>query len=68
MLSSLPFPRSSCPPPSPQIAMFCDLHGHSRKLGVFMYGCCKKPKDAVPFVPGWPVPGSLGGLPNMPPR
>jgi hypothetical protein len=45
----------------------CDLHGHSRKLGVFAYGCDKGPKDAAPAAPGWPVPGSLGGLPGAPP-
>lgn len=24
------------------VALFCDLHGHSRKQNVFMYGCNKK--------------------------
>jgi hypothetical protein len=45
----------------------CDLHGHSRKMGVFAYGCDKGPKDAAPAGPGWPAPGSLGGLPGAPP-
>ena len=22
-----------------QVALYCDLHGHSRKHGAFMYGC-----------------------------
>ena len=22
------------------VAMFCDIHGHSRKKNIFMYGCC----------------------------
>jgi hypothetical protein len=101
-----------------QIALFCDLHGHSRKLDVFgerergpregvmsaarrgfshsvripggkeskrawllpsggvlyppcpaAYGCEKKlPRDGVPAYPGWPVPGSVGGAPNVPTR
>ncbi|EFJ49798.1 hypothetical protein VOLCADRAFT_59220 [Volvox carteri f. nagariensis] len=45
-----------------EVVMFCDLHGHSRKRGVFMYGCEKKmPRDQNPAFPGWPQPGSLGG-------
>lgn len=27
------------------IAMYCDVHGHSRKKNVFMYGCGLKPGD-----------------------
>jgi len=34
--------------------MFCDLHGHSRKQNVFMYGCNKKDNPglcrAFPFL------------------
>ncbi len=57
------------PPLSRQVALFCDLHGHSRKLDVFMYGCEKKvPKDTLPAYPGWPVPGSAGGQTNIPYR
>lgn len=52
-----------------QIALFCDLHGHSRKRGIFLYGCQKcPPKDLVPAYPGWPVPGSVGGHPSIPVR
>lgn len=43
------------------------MHGHSNKLGVFAYGCDKAPRDASPAAPGWPVPGSLGGLPGVAP-
>lgn len=50
-----------------QVAMFCDLHGHSRKYGIFIYGCDKKAgKDATPQAAGWPVPGTIGGLPGIP--
>lgn len=49
-----------------QVVLLCDLHGHSRKFGVFAYGCDKGPKDAAPAAPGWPPPGSLGGLPGAP--
>ena len=42
----------------------CDLHGHSRKKGIFIYGCEKGTKDMTPTYPGWPVPGSHGGLPT----
>jgi hypothetical protein len=49
----------------PQVALFVDMHGHSRKYGVFCYGCEKKGvRDSVPHVVGWPVPGSVGGLPG----
>ena len=36
-----------------EIAMFVDLHGHSRKYNVFMYGCDdkKKPKPSVRVFP-----------------
>lgn len=50
-----------------QVVLLCDLHGHSRKFGVFAYGCEKGPKDMAPAAPGWPVPGSLGGLAGVPP-
>lgn len=47
--------------------MFCDMHGHSRKYGVFIYGCEKKAgKDSTSQAPGWPVPGTVGGLPGIP--
>jgi len=36
------------------VVMFCDLHGHSRKQNVFMYGCNKKDNPglcrAFPFL------------------
>lgn len=51
-----------------QVVMFCDLHGHSRKKDVFIYGCEKKTKDMVPQWFGCPVPGSVGGAPNVPVR
>jgi hypothetical protein len=51
--------------PPQQVALFVDMHGHSRKYGVFCYGCEKKKVlDSVPHVVGWPVPGSVGGLPG----
>ncbi len=25
-----------------EVVLFCDLHGHSRKMGIFMYGCEKR--------------------------
>ena len=28
-----------------EVVMFCDIHGHSRKKGVFMYGCCANGGD-----------------------
>ena len=28
-----------------QIIMFCDMHGHSRKRNVFMYGCVSAQND-----------------------
>ncbi|GIL75186.1 hypothetical protein Vretimale_7859 [Volvox reticuliferus] len=50
-----------------EVVMFCDLHGHSRKRGVFMYGCEKKmPRDQNPAFPGWPHPGSVGGQTSIP--
>ena len=55
-------------PPSGQVSLFCDLHGHSRKKGIFLYGAEKGPKDLTPMYPGWPVPGSHGGLPTIPMR
>lgn len=50
-----------------QVVLLVDFHGHSRKAGIFMYGCEKRPRDAAPAFPGWPVPGSRGGLPGVPP-
>ena len=29
-----------------QVIIYCDLHGHSRKPNVFMYGCTADPKMA----------------------
>jgi hypothetical protein len=26
------------------ILLYCDLHGHSRRIGSFIYGCCKTAK------------------------
>uniref|UniRef100_A0A383WKG5 Peptidase M14 domain-containing protein n=1 Tax=Tetradesmus obliquus TaxID=3088 RepID=A0A383WKG5_TETOB len=50
-----------------EVVLFVDMHGHSRKYGVFCYGCEKKAiRDSVPHVTGWPVPGSVGGLPGVP--
>ncbi|GAX77932.1 hypothetical protein CEUSTIGMA_g5374.t1 [Chlamydomonas eustigma] len=48
-----------------ELVLSCDLHGHSRKKGIFIYGCEKSGKDMVPVYMGWPVPGSHGGLPGM---
>ena len=30
-----------------QVALYCDLHGHSRKHGTFMYGCEQAPSPHV---------------------
>ena len=30
-----------------QVALYCDLHGHSRKHGAFMYGCQQSPTPQV---------------------
>jgi hypothetical protein len=39
------------------------------KCMVCRYGCEKKPgKDLTPIGPGYPMPGSLGGLPCVPSR
>jgi hypothetical protein len=46
-----------------ELALFCDLHGHSCRNDVFMYGCEKKPRDAKPFHSDWPVPGGQAGRP-----
>ncbi|KAG1662145.1 hypothetical protein FOA52_011018 [Chlamydomonas sp. UWO 241] len=51
-----------------EVTMFCDLHGHSRKKGIFMYGCEKQARDFSPMFPNFPVPGSHGGLPSAPVR
>lgn len=35
------------------VLMFCDMHGHSRKHNVFMYGCTtKNPKESrlLPYI------------------
>jgi hypothetical protein len=29
------------------VKMICDLHGHTKKFNVFMYGCCKTPNDLI---------------------
>lgn len=36
-----------------EVALFCDLHGHSRKQNIFMYGCDdrRKPRPAVRVFP-----------------
>ena len=39
--SRAPF-SSARPPSSLQVAMYVDLHGHSRKQAAFMYGCAEK--------------------------
>uniref|UniRef100_A0A6U2EXJ2 Peptidase M14 domain-containing protein n=1 Tax=Chlamydomonas euryale TaxID=1486919 RepID=A0A6U2EXJ2_9CHLO len=51
-----------------EVVLFCDLHGHSRKKGIFCYGCEKLPRDFTPMYPGFPVPGSHGVLPTAPVR
>ncbi|KAF5841003.1 hypothetical protein DUNSADRAFT_14859 [Dunaliella salina] len=54
-----------------QVVLFSDFHGHSRKPNIFSYGCGKKPnggKDWAPVWPGSPVPGSVGGLQDIPVR
>lgn len=30
-----------------QVVLYCDLHGHSRKHGAFMYGCEQSPAPQV---------------------
>ena len=30
---------------SPNVALTCDFHGHSRKKNIFMYGCCSQTQD-----------------------
>lgn len=32
------------PPAQSQVVLFCDLHGHSRKKDIFLYGCNKTAK------------------------
>eukprot|EP00775_Hariotina_reticulata_P008712 gene8712-8893_t len=49
-----------------EVVLFCDMHGHSRKHGIFMYGCERKTRDSVAASSGWPVPGSVGGVPGVP--
>lgn len=52
-----------------EVALFCDLHGHSAKMDVFCYGCERRgPKDMYPAYPGWPMPGSVGAAPTIPAR
>jgi len=51
------------------VVLLADLHGHSRKLGVFAYGC--DPDEARKLVadpsgPGGVAPGSRGALPGVP--
>lgn len=29
------------------IKMICDMHGHTKKFNVFMYGCCKTPVNLI---------------------
>ena len=29
------------------IKMICDMHGHTKKFNVFMYGCCKSPNNLI---------------------
>lgn len=29
------------------VALFCDIHGHSRKHNVFMYGCSVRPTELI---------------------
>lgn len=45
------------------VAMFIDLHGHSRKYNVFMYGCDdkKKPKPQVRAFPRFLASHNIGG-------
>ena len=37
--------RPKCPPPPPrlveerEVVLYCDMHGHSKKQNVFIYGC-----------------------------
>ena len=33
-----------------QVALYCDVHGHSRKHGAFMYGCQQSPAPQVSLV------------------
>ena len=50
-----------------QVVMMCDLHGHSRKFNIFMYGCEKKAgRDTIAAGPSWPLPGSVGTLQGVP--
>lgn len=30
-----------------ELIMFCDMHGHSLKRNVFMYGCAKRTTDFI---------------------
>eukprot|EP00798_Chlamydomonas_sp_ICE-L_P012689 gene12689-15921_t len=48
-----------------EVAMFCDLHGHSRKKDIFVYGCQKKGRDLQAMYLGYPIPGSMGGRPSV---
>lgn len=51
--------------------MYCDLHGHSRKMDVFIYGCEKdgrKDWESMRAGPHGPLPGSHGGRPDVPTR
>lgn len=43
--SPSPGPSSLLFPPPPQVCVYVDLHGHSRKHNVFMYGCHQAQAD-----------------------
>ena len=30
-----------------EVALYCDIHGHSRKCNMFMYGCCPRSPSQV---------------------
>lgn len=42
----------------PNVIMFCDIHGHSKKQGVFMYGCPSNNKKLSTKI----IPGLISGL------
>ena len=53
-----------------ELALFVDLHGHSRKQDVFMYGCDGGSDGGGGWrgcgVTGGPLPGSVGIFPGVP--
>lgn len=53
-----------------EVVLMCDLHGHSREMDVFMYGCELKGKDLEGGgdTSGRQGPGMRGGLPGVPSR